>query len=67
VIVTARQARILERELGQSLEWIDVATFGDHEPKVLILTPRCVYCGTLNQTGQCGRCGASVLRAGAAR
>lgn len=62
--LTERQAELLNRRFGGALEWVEVTQFGDREPMVEVTTPRCDYCGTLNPTGECGACGASVLRDG---
>lgn len=61
-LMTLREVRLLERDLGHPLTWVDVTTFRDPETMVLVVTPRCEYCGVVNPTGECARCGASIRR-----
>jgi len=63
-MMTLRQVRQLEIALGLPLDYVDVTTHSDSEITVVVVTPRCAYCGTFNPTGHCDNCGASVLRDG---
>jgi hypothetical protein len=62
VTLTRSEVLAAEEEIGASLDVMEVTIFGDAEPKFIVATPTCGYCGTFRPGGRCVKCGASEAR-----